>query len=207
MSMIYVKDKDGKTYALPNHIIEDFEVSNVRLDSNLSSRGVTAPSSDLSKLQALWSSLELDVTVAELRSILGIDDLFGLPSGVCSGLGAIAFARRRPGFGRGGLDLRRPRLCGGLEAALGARPRPGRFGRGGLDFGGPRVCGGLEAGFAAKPRPGGPGRPRRPRLCAGLSGFELLEASFLNFFSDPRIQNVRIRLKAHELSSYLHETD
>jgi hypothetical protein len=178
MSMIYVKDKDGKTYALPSHIIEDFEVSNVRLDSNPSSRGAVAPSSDLSKLQALWSSLELDVTVAELRSILGIDDLFGqhLPTGVCGGLGAIG--RRRPGFGRGGLDLGRP-----------------------------RVCGGLEGGFAAKPKAQGGPRPPRPGLCGGLSAFEGLEARFLSFFSDPLVQNVRLRLKAHELSSYLHESD
>jgi hypothetical protein len=156
MGMIYLRDGSGKTYAMPNHIIEDFEVSNVRVED--ASERVPATQS---KLDRLWATLELDITVAELASILGLDaaNIRSMPSSLCAGLPPE----------HGGEDLSLRGLCGGLAAR----------------HEGIGLCGGLTKSEWSATAIGG-------------------QQSLLRFFSDPRLQNTKLRLKAEQLNDYLY---
>jgi len=177
MAMVYLRDKRGRTYAVPSHIIEDFEISNVTLGPDSERRPAEAAGQASAKMQALWESLEIDLSVSDLRSILGLGQRQpGLPSGLCAGL---------------------PRGGGGLRGGWG---RPGPSG----------LCAGLPQIGGAGRRPGGghtPGGGHPPGICGGLAPFDLGDAPWGRFFSDPRVQHIRLRLKATQLSSVLYDDD
>ena len=156
MPMIYVKDAQGRSFALPDHILEDFEVSNIELPEDLGSVGHTgsgAPANNGS-LDELLGDVEVSLTLGELADILGLGrnapgrNGSHLPHGLCAGIQEYDFDSTRPvgansagirhgvsGFTgtRGGLDL-----CGGLprpeldemDYQFGNRPYPDGYGGG-----------------------------------------------------------------------------
>jgi hypothetical protein len=171
--MTYLKDGNGKTYAMPSHIVEDFEISNVRVEEMSPIRSSFAP--NLARLDTLLASIELDVSVGELASILGLkgvgNSTSSLPSTLCGGLPGDNSTREMATFG----------LCGGL----------------------------LETRAFANRGEGGM-QPVLSALCGGLPGSDSRSAGGIHrealhrFFSDPRLQGTRLRLKADQLNAYLY---
>ena len=167
MTMVYVRNEEGATFALPRHIIEDFEVSNTRLESGARSPQTAPIASDGSAMSALFGATEIDITVGELQSILGLGNApYPAPShGLCAGLDSPSNA----GFSINN-DLPMT-LCAGLS---------GYDGQGSAYLNGPSLS-----------------------LCAGLAGPNVGD-QWVQFLTDPRLQHVRLRVRANDLCAFLY---
>jgi hypothetical protein len=118
MTMVYVKDEKGRTYALPEHIIEDFEISNVRLQGEASANGDRSNNRPPEpSLAALMASIEIEASVGELGNILGIDGGRdkNLPATLCAGVPG-----PRLDFGHHSSGVLPATLCGGVPRSGGS---------------------------------------------------------------------------------------